>query len=315
MRSPRAKVLHPLGGLPLLAWVLRAVHPAVSRVVVVVGHEREDVAAAARRELPAAMLSVVLQEPQEGTGHALACAAEAIGSAETLLVLNGDVPRLSTAALISLADEHEARGADATVLTFRPDDPAGYGRVVRASDGSVLHVVEHRDATPSERQIAEVNSGTWAFRAAAVLPVLDELPVSRSGERYLTDVVSVLVARGGLVAAAEAPSDEAEGVNTQEQLASLEEAWRRRRARELREAGVTIVEAGTVRVDADVQVGAGTVLEPLVSLEGKSRIGTGCHVGSLVRVVDAQVGDRCSLRGPLLVANGKVEPGSVVGPA
>ena len=224
MRSSRAKVLHELCGQPLVAWVLRAVRPLVDRIVVVVGHEREAVAAAVRAAQPDA--AIVVQHAQEGTGHALACAASAVAGAGTLLVLAGDVPGLRTATISRLLEAREAVGAGAAVLTFRAADPAGYGRVLRDAEGNVKAIVEDRHCDDDERRVDECNSSTWAFDASAVLPLLPRLPRAAGGELYLTDIVPLLREEGRPVVPVEAPEAELAGVNTPEQLAGLEARWR-----------------------------------------------------------------------------------------
>ena len=218
MRSDLAKVLHPLLGRPLVHWVLDAVRPAVDRVVVVVGHQREAVS---ETVAPTGALTAV-QDPQEGTGHALACAAPQLEGVGTLLVLAGDVPLVRRETLAALVESHEAAGAAATVITFRAEDPTGYGRILRRPDGSVDRIVEQAEASPEEQRVDECNSGTWAFDAARVLPLLDHLPRSAKGEYYLTDVVALLRARGEPVAALTADESEALGINTPDQLAAAE---------------------------------------------------------------------------------------------
>lgn len=220
MRSDRAKVLHELKGRSLVAWVIAAVQPLVERVVVVVGHQGESVRAAVE---PLGAVTVV-QDPQEGTGHALACAAPELEDADTLIVLAGDVPLLRQASLEALVAEHESRGAAATVMTFDAADATGYGRIVRGEAGLVERIVEHVDCDEQQLAIDECNSGTWVFDAARVLPLLSLLPRSAKGEFYLTDVVGLLRERGELVAASLSPESEAQGINTAEQLADCERA-------------------------------------------------------------------------------------------
>jgi bifunctional UDP-N-acetylglucosamine pyrophosphorylase/glucosamine-1-phosphate N-acetyltransferase len=218
MRSDLAKVLHPLLGRPLVHWVLEAVAPLVDRTVAVVGHQREAVAEA----VASFGARTAVQEPQEGTGHALACAAPELEGVDTLLVLAGDVPLIRRQTLSGLIEAHEEADAAATVLTFRAADPTGYGRIVRGADGGVERIVEQAEADEDEQRLGECNSGTWAFDAARVLPLLGELPRSAKGEYYLTDVVALLRARGEPVAAASADESEVFGINTPEQLVAAE---------------------------------------------------------------------------------------------
>jgi len=218
MRSDRAKVLHELRGLPLVTWVCRAVRPVVDRTVVVIGHDRDAVRAALEGE----EVVFAVQETQLGTGHALQCAAHALGEADTLLVLAGDAPMISTESIRGLLAEHAARSAAATILTFRARDPAGYGRIVRDARGHVVAIVEDREATSEQRLIDEVNSGAYAFDASLVLPLLPGLPRRAQGEYYLTDAIAALVAGGRVVSAHVVPEVEAMGINTPEHLAAAE---------------------------------------------------------------------------------------------
>lgn len=308
MRSGRAKVLHPLGGLPLVTWSVRAVRPLVDRVVVVVGHEREAVMAALEGE----GVAFAVQEEQLGTGHALLCAREAVGDAAAIVVLAGDVPRLTTASLRALLDDHAAHRAAATLLTFRASNPRGYGRIIRGDDGTVREIVEEKQAEDWQRAIDECNAALYAFSAADVLPRLTSLP-SRGREIYLTDVIEQLVRAGHRVGARDVPEDEVAGINTQAQLAEAEARYRRERADELMESGVTLVDPASVVVEADARVGAGTTLGPFVAIEGRSSVGGRCEIGPLVRLRDARVGDGARIAGPCALVGTDVPAGSVIG--
>jgi bifunctional UDP-N-acetylglucosamine pyrophosphorylase/glucosamine-1-phosphate N-acetyltransferase len=215
--STRAKVLHEVAGTPLVTWVVRAARPVVDRVVVVVGHEREAVMATLAGE----GVSFAVQERQEGTGHAVLCAAEALEGVGTALVLLGDAPFIEPATLRRLLSAHRQRGAAASVLSFEAPDPSGYGRLVRDGD-LVREIVEEKLATDAQRAIRWVNSGAFAIETAEVLPRVARLPRRPGGEIYLTDVVASLVADGLTVAWCEAPEAEAMGINTPDQLAAAE---------------------------------------------------------------------------------------------
>ena len=306
MRSGRAKVLHPLAGLPLITWALRSVRPLVGRVVVVVGHERHAVMQA----LDGEGVAFAVQAEQHGTGHALLCAAPELAGAGRLIVMVGDMPGLSTETLETLLAEHESRRASATVLTFRAADPSGYGRVVRSVTGEIAAIVEHAQASAEIRRIDEVNSGTYVFEASDVLPLLTSLP--RHGQEiYLTDALEALGRLGRVVAAQEAPEEQCAGINTQEQLAEAEQRWRVARRGQLMESGVTLVDPGTLQIDADVSIGPGSVIAGLVSLEGRSVIGSRCNIGSLVRLRNVRVADGAIIRGPFAQDGGEVLAGTV----
>ncbi len=222
MRSALPKVLHPVGGTPMLLHVLRAAQAvAAQRVVVVLGHGHEQV----EPILPPGV-QVALQERQLGTGHALLCAARHILPGP-LLVLCGDTPLLKGETLLALVETHRRAKAEATLLTMELADPAGYGRVLRAADGSVAAVVEHRDAGPRERAVREVNSGVYVLTAPLALDLLRMVGTdNEQGEVYLTDVIALLRERGHRIAAYQAADpDELRGVNSPEELIEAEKLW------------------------------------------------------------------------------------------
>src|SRR5262245_55851791 len=229
MKSTRAKVLHELGGRPLLQYPLAALRElAADPVVVVVGHQADAVRRAAEAS-GITGIKAVLQEEQRGTGHAVRCALPALeGCAGDVLILYGDAPLIRTETLRGLVERHRAEGADLSLLTVRYDDPSGYGRIVREPDGRVRGIVEERDATPEERTITEVNPGFYCVRT----PVLRELIAAlrddnAQREYYLTDIVGLAAGGGRKVIALETdhPSEVA-GINSRAELARIEAALR-----------------------------------------------------------------------------------------
>lgn len=230
MRSPLAKVLHPLAGRPLVAHVLDvATSLAPQHLVVVVGHQADAVRLACA---PTGAVCV-MQEPQLGTGHAVAQAAPLLATFPgDVLVLYGDVPLLQPTTVRALWDEHRRQGATVTVLTAYLEQPTGYGRIVRDSQGRMLRIVEERDASDTERAIREINSGVYCLRAPFLFPALRRVSSRNAqGEHYLTDVVAVAVADGAPVAhVTVADAQEILGVNTPEDLAHLDRVLQQRRA-------------------------------------------------------------------------------------
>jgi bifunctional UDP-N-acetylglucosamine pyrophosphorylase/glucosamine-1-phosphate N-acetyltransferase len=225
MQSDLPKVLHPMIGQPLLAHVLGALDDlGVGRVLVVIGHQRERVQAA----FAGAEVEWVVQAEQRGTGHAVLMAGPALQGFEgTLLLVCGDTPLLQARTLHALIEGHEAERAAVTVLSMRVPDPAGYGRIVRAADGGIDAIVEERDATPEQRGIDEVNSGTYAFDYPRLAHVLSGLTAHNAqGEYYLTDTVALL-RRAGHRASVVLAEDHREllGINTLEQLHEAEQVW------------------------------------------------------------------------------------------
>ncbi len=228
MHSDLAKVLHPMAGRPLLWHVLATLDDlGVARRVVVIGHQRERVQAAFAERND---LEWAIQAEQRGTGHACMMAKPSLdGFHGTLLVVCGDTPLLTAPTLHALLETHAASGASVTVLSMRLPDPQGYGRIVRTADGAgIERIVEQKDASPAERALDEVNSGIYAFRYDSLVSVLGGLTAENAqGEYYLTDTVALLRARGEKAAVVCAPDHrELLGINTVDQLAEAEAAWR-----------------------------------------------------------------------------------------
>ncbi|RZS87419.1 bifunctional UDP-N-acetylglucosamine pyrophosphorylase/glucosamine-1-phosphate N-acetyltransferase [Motilibacter rhizosphaerae] len=315
MRSAQPKVLHRAGGRPLVDSVLAAAGAlAPGLLVVVVGAGREQVQAHLAGSSPTAR--TVVQERQGGTGHAVRVALEQLpGLTGTVVVTAGDTPLLRGSTLVALVEGHARAGAAATVLSAVLDDATGYGRVLRDADGGVSGIVEHKDATPAEREVREINSGVYAFDAELLRGALERLSTDNAqGEEYLTDVVGILRADGRLVAAvvADDPLDVA-GVNDRVQLAEAEAVLRDRRLLDLMRAGATVVDPRTTWVDADVQVGRDAVLLPGTRLHGRTTVGAGAVVGPDVTLTDTEVGDGARVR--CTTADGaRIGPGAEVGP-
>lgn len=294
MRSATPKVLHALCGLPLVLWPVRAALAAgAGRIVVVGGPDR-----ALAQVLPDGVELAVQAEP-DGTGGAVRAAAGHVDPDAPAIVLAGDVPLVTAAAIGALADAHEAGKAAATMVTMVLHDPGGYGRVVRAPDGSVERVVETKvtgDASAAELAIHEVNTGVFAFEGAALLAVLGELRADNAqGEYYLPDTLPVLRAAGRSVAA-HVIDDPALtlGVNDRVDLARVGAIAQRRIHERHQRAGVTIVDPSSTVIEADVELGRDTVVEPSSFLRGATRAGEGCTIGPLTTLIDATLGDRVS---------------------
>jgi bifunctional UDP-N-acetylglucosamine pyrophosphorylase/glucosamine-1-phosphate N-acetyltransferase len=312
-RSALPKPLHPLAGRPLLWHVLAATAPLkADRTVVVVGVGAEQVTAAAER-FDLGPLELAVQPEPRGTGDALATALPLLPRGGQVLVLYGDTPLVTPALLERLLDRHRSAQAAATLLTCELDDPSGYGRVLRDADGTVTGVVEHRDATPEQLAVREVNAGFYVFERR-VLDHLVELGTDNDqGERYLPDLVPAVLRGGGLVATCPGPAEEVGGVNDRTELAAAGAVLRRRLLERLMRAGVTVVDPATTFVDVDVEVGADTVLEPLTFLEAGTRVGARCRLGPNARLVGCTVDDEATLTQSLAV-QAHVGQGAAVGP-
>ncbi|MGH2829554.1 MAG: NTP transferase domain-containing protein, partial [Actinomycetota bacterium] len=267
-KSRTPKVLHDLCGIPLIGHVLEALHPlGATKTVLVVGKERDEIAAALKRLKVKAVLAV--QDDRLGTADAARVGDEALGAFRgDVLVTPGDTPLLDPETLRTLVEHHRAASAAATVLSAHYPDPAGYGRIVRDPDGGVARIVEHADATVAERVIAEGNAGVYVFDRAALRAALTRVEASnRQGEMYLTDVIEILRDKGERIEVYVAPdAGETIGINDRAQLADAA-VWVRRRINErLMREGVTIEDPATTYVDATVTVGRDTTIRPLTFL-------------------------------------------------
>ena len=314
MRSGEAKVLHRTAGISLIDHVLRAVAPLEPEsIVVVIGHMANRVATVLDNR---PNLMTVVQEPQLGTGHAVLQAEPPLrGKTGTLLLLSGDVPLMRTDTLQKLVGHHQATGATATVLTAEFDVPEGYGRIVR-TDGLISAIVEHKDASPSERQIREINSGIYAFDLERLFPALRQIgSANAQGEYYLPDLVRIFRDQGRRVEALRIDDPgEILGVNSRRELADTSAVLRDRKNDELMAAGVTIVDPATTWVQPDVVVGADTILHPGVYLEGKTSLGSGCEIHSGVRIIDSTLGDRVVVNNFCVIRQSRIGDAAHIGP-
>jgi bifunctional UDP-N-acetylglucosamine pyrophosphorylase / glucosamine-1-phosphate N-acetyltransferase len=285
MRSATPKHLHPLLGRRLVDWVLEAVGPiGADPLVVVASPETADAFHG---------VAVAMQERPLGTGDAVAAARGTLeGRARDVLVLSGDAPLLTAALLERLVETHRREGAAATVLSFEPEDPRDYGRIVRDGHGRLRAIVEASDATADELAIAEVNSSIYVFRDERLWPALERLEAANAqGELYLTDAVRHLVDDGHAVAVHVAPDPgEAEGVNTRTDLAAAAAALRERVNERHMLSGVTIVDPGTTWIEPDVELEPDAVVHPFTQLRGRTRIAAGAEIGPHAVLVDAVVG-------------------------
>jgi bifunctional UDP-N-acetylglucosamine pyrophosphorylase / glucosamine-1-phosphate N-acetyltransferase len=313
MRSATPKVLHELCGRPLVAWPIVAARGAgAGKIVVVGGPDR-----ALEGLLPDGVELVVQEEPR-GTADAVRAAADAIDGDAPVIVLSGDVPLVTTDLIRELATVHGATDAAATMVTMELDDPTGYGRVVRGSDGNVEQVVETKspgDATPEELAIREVNAGIYAFEPRPLLEALQALDADNAqGEYYLPDALKAIAVDGRPVAAftVDDPSLTL-GVNDRVDLARVRAVAQRRILDRHMRNGVTIVDPASALVDADVELGADTVIEPATHLRGATRAGERCRIGPATTLIDAVLGDEVTIRHSYL-DRCEVRSGGTVGP-
>jgi bifunctional UDP-N-acetylglucosamine pyrophosphorylase/glucosamine-1-phosphate N-acetyltransferase len=302
MRSDVPKHLHQILGRRMVDWVLASSKAlGVEQIVVVVSPTTTA---------DFDGLTVAVQEEPLGTGDAVRRARTALeGRVDDVLVLSGDTPLLTPQILRELVDTHRRAGVAATVLSFEPDDPKQYGRVLRAADGGLAAIVEHRDATAEEREVREVNSSIYVFRADRLWPVLDRLdPHNAQGELYLTDTVAILVGDGERVAVHKGDDPvETEGVNTRVELAAAAAALRDRVNEAHMLAGVTIVDPASTWIDADARLEPDAVVHPFTVIRGSSMVAARAEVGPHAVIVDSVVGEG-ALVGPFCY----LRPGTVL---
>jgi bifunctional UDP-N-acetylglucosamine pyrophosphorylase / glucosamine-1-phosphate N-acetyltransferase len=311
MRSSLPKVLHPVCGRPMVEWVVEAARSAGADRVVCITRPGEGVA-----ERLNGTVEIAEQTEGEGTGSAVLAARAAIEQSETVLVLSGDHPLVSTELITGLIEAHDDAKAAATLLTTEQLDPAGYGRVVRAPDGSVERIVETKHTegvAPEELAIREINIGTYAFGARDLLDALDQVG-EEHGERYLTGVIPILRDRGRPLAAhVTNDTRSAMGVNTRADLIEIESLARRNLIERHARAGVTFTAPDTVAIDATVAIGQDTTIGAGVTLAGATRIGAGCTIGPQATIADSAVADGATVLHAVLT-EATVGEGATVGP-
>jgi bifunctional UDP-N-acetylglucosamine pyrophosphorylase/glucosamine-1-phosphate N-acetyltransferase len=316
LKSRRPKVLHEIGGKPLLAHVIAAASRIVpaADIYVVVGHEAERVQAA----VAGTGVNFVLQAEQLGTGHAIQCAREAIAGYDDVLVLSGDVPLIRPETLEMLLEYHRL-GSAMTILTAQPKDPFGYGRIIRRESENALEVeaiVEQKSLKSEQLGIPEINTGIYVFQTKPLITHLKSLISNdENGEYYLTDLVRIFVREGELVTAVEAANpDEVLGANTIPELVALDATLRANTARRLMLEGVTIFRPETCVIDAEVEVGPDTVIEPYVQLLGRTKIGSDCMIRSSTVIEGSILADNVLIRQSCVIADSEIGSGARIGP-
>ncbi len=325
MRSERAKVLHTIAGKALVLWVLDAARElAPERIAVVVGPDADDVREVCQRHLrqraldaPGAEATYPLQREQRGTGDAVRVALPAFaGFHGDVVILYGDVPRLTAATVAKLVARHRETHATLSLLTATVAEPAGYGRIRRAADGSVAGIVEERDLAAAERGIREINPGIYCTSAAFLDAALARLKNDNAQrEYYLTDLVGIAVADGlPVTAVAVDDPDEVAGINSRAELAAVESQVRRALVARWMDAGVTVHDPATTYVEEAVTIGADTELGPNVQLLGRTRIGRACRLDGTILLRDTDIGDRVHLRLGTVMTECRVGDDAVIGP-
>jgi bifunctional UDP-N-acetylglucosamine pyrophosphorylase/glucosamine-1-phosphate N-acetyltransferase len=314
MKSAHPKVLHQVGGRPMIEHVLdRARELSATSTTVVVGHQASALtqALSSHRDL-----RFVVQEPQCGTAHALFTAEPSLRSATgTVVLLSGDVPLLAHNTLQSLIDTHRRAHAAMTVLTANVARPHGYGRIVRSGE-KIARIVEEKDATSAERDIREINAGIYAFELEGLFDSVRTIASQNAqGEYYLPDLVAIYRRGGrGVETVTVAHSHEILGINSRAELAAMNHIVRQEKNTALMASGVTIEDPATTYIDPDVEIGVDTIVHPGVSIGRGSVIGQACEIHSGAHIIDSRLGDRVTILHHCVVAHSRIDNDASIGP-
>jgi bifunctional UDP-N-acetylglucosamine pyrophosphorylase/glucosamine-1-phosphate N-acetyltransferase len=319
LKSKLPKVLHQIAGLPLLGHVVRAASQIVapSDIFCIIGHEAEQV----RLAIAPLGVQFVEQLEQRGTGHALMQCASQLAAYDHVLVLSGDVPLIRPETIAHVRDFHIEQAAAMTILTAEPPDPFGYGRIVRRKANGVFTdfveaIIEQKQLTPEQEKIGEINSGIYAFNVAELYDHIERLSTNNvHGEYYLTQLASILQRdRKPVLALRTSHASEVLGVNTRRELAQLDNILRERKTRELMDDGVTIFKPETVLIDAEVTVGADTVIEPFVQLLGNTSIGEDCLIRSYSVLTNMKLANGVRINQGTIADDSTVAESAIIGP-
>jgi len=316
LKSKHPKVLHEIGGKPILAHVIATAAKVVppADIFAIIGHEADRV----RASLAHTGVNFVLQAEQRGTGHALMVAREALSPYDQVIVLSGDAPLITPETIQKLSEFHAAQKAAMTLLTADLVNPFGYGRVLRKSAKSpdVCAIVEEKAATAPQKKIREINSGFYAFSVPALYEHIGSLSTDNAHhEYYLTDMAAVLCrAHKKVVATKTSDPGEILGSNTRAEMMDLDALLRLAKCRQLLSEGVTIFYPQTCVIDSDVEIGADTVIEPFVQLLGRTKIGSDCRLRSYSVIRNSEIGDNVTINPGTIMDDSRVAARAIIGP-
>lgn len=312
MKSKMPKVLHKVCGKPLSKWVIDASEAAgADKVCAVVGHKAETV-----KEVLGDVCEFALQAEQKGTGHAVMQAIDVIKNSKgEVVILNGDTPLITAETINKAIEYHKNNGNQATVITAILDDATGYGRIVRDNDGSVLKIVEQKDASEEEKKINEVNSGMYVFDAQSLVYALDKItPNNAQGEYYLTDTLEILLSAGKKIGGyAISDNDEIRGINDRVQLNEAEKIMQKRINEYHMRNGVTMRNPESVYIEDGVEIGNDTEICQNVTIKSGTKIGSDCVIGSGSMLDGAVIHDGVDVLSSVILES-EVDEGTHVGP-
>ncbi len=316
LKSRYPKVLHEVGGKPMLEHVIASAKKVVAAedVYVIIGHEADLV----RQRLGATGVNFVLQAEQRGTGHAIMVAREALSKYPHFLVLSGDVPLIWAGTIERLRDFHRQQKAAMTILTAEVENPHGYGRIVRKNGkgAEVAAIVEQKALTRQQHKLREVNSGIYAFASKPLFARIHKLKTDNAHkEYYLTDMAGLLMrAKQKVVALPAMNPEEVMGSNTRLELSMIDQHLRMAKCYQLMAEGVTIYKPETCVIDSEVQIAPDTVIEPFVQILGASKIGAECRIRSYTILQNCEIGDHVEIRHACVLDQARVESKAIIGP-
>lgn len=316
LKSQLPKVLHEVGGKPLLAHVVAAAKRVVppADIFAIIGHEADLV----RAPVADTGINFVLQPEQRGTGHALMVAREALSAYDHVVILSGDAPQITPQTIASLLNFHLDQRAAMTLLSADLDEPASYGRVIRKSSRSaeVKAIVEEKSASPAQRKLHEVNAGFYVFTVEQLFGNIERLSTANPhAEYYLTDMAGVLRKAGKRVVVWKTEdSAEVLGANTRAELSLIDHQMRTRKCQRLMAEGVSIFYPETCVIDDDVEIGADTVIEPFVQILGRSRVGSGCRIRSYSVIRDCEIESDVLIRQGCVLEESRISKNAILGP-
>jgi len=316
LKSKYPKVLHEVGGKPLLAHVITAATAVVpaADVYAIIGHEADLV----RKAVEHTRINFILQADQRGTGHALMVAQEALAPYDLVLVLSGDAPLITPETVQRLRDFHLQKKAAMTLLSAELANPTGYGRVLRggAKSDDVKAIVEEKAASASQKKLREINSGFYAFAVRPLYAQIGRLTTDNAHhEYYLTDMAAVFTkAKAKVVVLKTANPAEILGSNTRAEMMEIDAIFRMEKCRQLMAAGASIFFPQTCVIDSDVEVGPDTIIEPFVQLLGRTRIGGNCRIRSYSVIANSEIGEGVMIRPGSILDDARIAEGAVIGP-
>jgi len=314
MKSSLIKVLHPINGKPVIYYPLEMLSKLEpEKTILVVGHQSEDVMAA----VEAFDCQCVIQDKQLGTAHAVKCAEETLKKFNgDVLVINGDTPLLSVETVSAILEKHRISGNAATLLSLKTPTPFGLGRVVRDENGSLVRIVEEKDASESEKLIDEISTGVYVFKSDFLFPALSEVKSDNAqGEYYLPDVIQIALNKGKQVGLVQIDNgDEVLGINNRCQLAEVTEIARKKIVNHWMMEGVTLIKPDTTFIGPEVTIEPDTVIYPMVFLQGKTKIGSKCTIGPGTRITNSSIANEVLVRSYSEITDSVVEEDVTIGP-